>query len=189
MINKVLKKIRMEILFLKFILKYKPNLKKRLSLMGPEYIELGKNVTIGKFWRIENYSTYGKDKFSPSIKIGCNNYIGSFFTILNGCSVLIGDNNLIASHVLITTINHGMNIDNSVFSTQSISVKPVKIGNNCWIGEKVVILPGITIGDNCVIGAGSVVTHNIISNTISAGNPAKVIKKWNFDSNCWESVL
>ena len=55
--------------------------------------------------------------------------------------------------------------------------EPVKIGHNVWIGGNVVILPGVTIGDNCTIGAGSVVTRDIPSSTLSAGNPCRVIRK------------
>ena len=180
MVKKIIKKIKKEYLYLILVIRYKPKMKKRLSLMGPEYLKFGKNVSIGNFWRIENYSKYENYKFLPKTIIGDNNFIGNFFTILNATTIIIGDNNLIASHVLITTINHGSNIEEGTFASQKISVKPITIGNNCWIGENVIILPGVSIGDNCIIGAGSVVTHDILSNTISVGNPAKMIKKWNF---------
>lgn len=55
--------------------------------------------------------------------------------------------------------------------------KPIKIGNNVWIGGNVCVLPGVTIGDNVVIGAGSVVTKDIPANCLVAGNPGKIIKK------------
>ena len=54
-------------------------------------------------------------------------------------------------------------------------IKNVKIGNNCFIGAKAIILPGVSIGDNVIVGAGSVVTKNIPSNVVVAGNPAKII--------------
>jgi acetyltransferase-like isoleucine patch superfamily enzyme len=53
----------------------------------------------------------------------------------------------------------------------------VIIGDNVWIGGNAVVCPGVWIGDNTVIGAGSVVTKNIPSNVIAAGNPCKVIRK------------
>src|SRR5690625_7860100 len=55
--------------------------------------------------------------------------------------------------------------------------KPVKIGNDCWLGANVVVCPGVTIGDNCVIGAGSIVVKDIPNNSFAAGNPCKVIRK------------
>ena len=53
--------------------------------------------------------------------------------------------------------------------------KPIKVGNNIWIGGNVVVLPGVTIGDNVTIGAG--VNKDIESNSIAVGNPCKVIKR------------
>ena len=54
--------------------------------------------------------------------------------------------------------------------------KPINIGNDCWFGGNVTILPGVTIHDNVVVGAGSVVTHDLESGAIYAGNPAKKIR-------------
>ena len=51
-----------------------------------------------------------------------------------------------------------------------------RVGKNCFVGGRSLILPGVEIGDNCVIGAGSIVTKNVASNSVVAGNPAKVIR-------------
>lgn len=53
---------------------------------------------------------------------------------------------------------------------------PITIGDRCWLGINVVVLPGVTIESNCVIGANSVVTQNIPSSSVTVGVPAKVIK-------------
>lgn len=55
-------------------------------------------------------------------------------------------------------------------------VIPVQIGNNVWIGSRVMILKGVTIGNNSVIAAGSIVTKSIPNNSLAAGCPAKVIR-------------
>lgn len=52
-----------------------------------------------------------------------------------------------------------------------------RIGKNCFIGGRSLILPGIEIGDNCVIGAGSVVTKSVPPRTLVAGNPARVLRE------------
>lgn len=57
-------------------------------------------------------------------------------------------------------------------------IKPITIGCNCWIGEKSEILPGVTIGDYSTIGASSVVTKNIPSYCMAAGNPAQIKKQY-----------
>ena len=54
---------------------------------------------------------------------------------------------------------------------------PIKVGNNVWFGGGVTVLPGVTISDNVVVGAGSVVTHDIPTGVIVAGNPAKIIRR------------
>ena len=51
-----------------------------------------------------------------------------------------------------------------------------RIGENCFIGGRSLILPGVEIGDNCIVGAGSVVTRSVPSGSIVAGNPAKVLR-------------
>lgn len=61
------------------------------------------------------------------------------------------------------------------FETGYSRIAPVRIGNNVFIGAGSIILPGVTLGDNVVIGAGSVVTHSIDSNSVAAGNPARVL--------------
>ena len=58
-----------------------------------------------------------------------------------------------------------------------IGTKPVKIGDNVWIGMNAVILKGVTIGDNSVVAAGSVVSKSIPANVVVAGNPAVVVKE------------
>lgn len=54
--------------------------------------------------------------------------------------------------------------------------KPIKLGNNIYIGNNAIIMPGVIVGDNVVIGAGAVVTKNIPSNSVAVGIPARVIK-------------
>ena len=54
--------------------------------------------------------------------------------------------------------------------------KPINVGNNVYIGNDVIILPGVTIGDNVIIGAGAVVSRDIPSNSLAVGVPARVIK-------------
>lgn len=54
--------------------------------------------------------------------------------------------------------------------------KPIVVGNNVYIGNNVIILPGVTIGNNVVIGAGAIVSKDIPDNSVAVGVPAKVIK-------------
>jgi lipopolysaccharide O-acetyltransferase len=63
---------------------------------------------------------------------------------------------------------------------------PIVIGNNCWFGDRVFIIQGVTIGDGVVIGAGSIVTKDIPSNSLAVGVPAKIIKKFSNTTKRWE---
>jgi len=58
-----------------------------------------------------------------------------------------------------------------------VLTKPVRIGDNVWIGMGAIVLKGVTIGDNSVVGAGAVVTKNIPANAVVAGNPARIVKR------------
>ena len=107
-------------------------------------------------------------------EIGKNFFANFNLVILDVCKVKIGDNVLMGPNVSIYTATHPTNakLRNSGLEFG----KPIEIGNGCWIGGSVVLIPGVKIGENSVIGAGSVVTKDIPANVIAVGNPCKVIK-------------
>ena len=116
------------------------------------------------------------------MEIGDNSSISSYTTIYATFGVIIGKDCLISSNCGISSYNHIQSSHNRVKDkNKDVNYsKPVIIGDNVWIGMNVCLLPGIEIGDNSIIGAGSVVTKNIPSNEIWAGNPARFVKKINF---------
>ena len=90
---------------------------------------------------------------------------------------------------MITDHNHGMNPTISGgYSSQPLIVGMVRVDDGAWIGRGVCILPNVIIGKHSVIGAGSIVTHDIPEYSMAAGNPAKVIKKYNKLTCEWEKV-
>lgn len=155
-------------------------------LQGVKDIYIGNRTTIHANCRMQNYYEDGNN---PSIHIGNHCYIGYYFSILNASSVTLGDDVLIASHVLISSENHGVNPESEIpYMNQSLISKAVSIGDGCWIGENVCILPGVTIGKKCIIGAGSIVTKSIPDYSTAVGNPARVIKKYNFNTHSWDAI-
>lgn len=112
--------------------------------------------------------------YGDNVKIGKNFYSNYNLTILDGVDVVFGDNCFIGPNCSFYTAIHPF--DYNLRNKGLEKAKPISIGDNCWFGGGVIVLPGVSIGSNCVIGAGSVVTHNIPDNVIVAGNPAKIIK-------------
>jgi len=86
----------------------------------------------------------------------------------------IGNNSGLGPYSMVHTANHVF--DEKTVSQVKWDRKPVTIGEDCWIGMAVCILPGVTIGDRVIIGAGSVVAKDIPSDVIAVGNPCKPIK-------------
>ena len=115
------------------------------------------------------YCDYGKH-----IRVGKRFFANFGLTVLDEAHVTIGDDCFIGPNVGLYTACHSTNPKER--NTRREWAEPITIGNSVWIGGNVTILPGVTIGDNTTIGAGSVVTHDIPSNCVAAGNPAKVIK-------------
>ena len=62
-------------------------------------------------------------------------------------------------------------------NTETMSFQPIVIGPGCWVGARVIILPGVTIGEGCTIGTGSVVTKSVPDFSVAAGNPARVVRE------------
>ena len=112
--------------------------------------------------------------------------MGCIFVDCN--KITIGNNVLIAPNVQIYTATHPIELNErltpvempeGVQYVRHTFALPVTIGDGCWIGGGVIILPGITIGEGSVIGAGSVVTKDIPTNSLAVGNPCRVIRQIN----------
>lgn len=98
------------------------------------------------------------------------------FTIFDAHEHLeIGRDCMIGPHCYFTDANHGTAGGLSVKS-QKMDTAPVVVEDEVWIGAGVIVLPGVRIGRGAVIGAGSVVTHEIPSNAVAVGNPARVLR-------------
>lgn len=113
--------------------------------------------------------------YGYNIEIGENFFSNFNCTILDGAKVTFGDNVFIGPGCGFYTAGHPL--DAGTRNKGLEYALPIHVGNNVWLGGNVCVLPGVTIGDNCVIGAGSVVTRDIPSGTVAAGNPCRVLKK------------
>jgi lipopolysaccharide O-acetyltransferase len=159
-----------------------------IFVRGKRGIKWGEKLTTGFFCRLETYHD-GKLVFGNQCQI-------NDFVHISACkSVEIGNNVLIASKVFISDHNHGNYKPGNAVIQDSPFISPVErclysdsvvIEDNVWIGEGVAILPGVRIGFGSIIGANSVVTKSIPSFVVATGNPCRVIKKYNENTNSWE---
>ena len=127
--------------------------------------------------------------FEPEIRIGNRVSATGYLTIGAAARVEIGDDALLASHIFISDNQHGHSRTDLPYKYQPLEkIAPVSIGKGCWIGEHVVIMPGVDVGDMSIIGANSVVTKSIPPRSIAVGSPARVIRSWNTETEAWESA-
>lgn len=102
---------------------------------------------------------------------------GSVFWNTEPWIITLGDNVHISDGVRFITHDGGARLFRNQIPDLE-NTQPIKVGDNVFIGNCVIILPGVTIGDNVVIGAGAVVTKNIDDNSVIAGVPARKIESF-----------
>lgn len=178
------------------------------KLLSPFYkikyrIKVDGWVYIGKQTRIlnsKNVHLSNKDQIAAycliiphgkaSIVMGENVTIGMFSRVACINRVSIGKNTLTGPNVFISDYNHEYRDVSKPICNQgnTDSVSGVEIGDDSWIGTNAVICGDVKIGKHVVIGAGAFVNRDIPDYSVAVGNPARVIKKYNFETNQWEKV-
>lgn len=138
--------------------------------------------TLGQASTIEDFSAINNGV--GDVIIGNRTRIGLSNTIIG--PVNIGNDVRLAQNVVLSGLNHNYEEIDSPIHEQGVSTKPIIIEDESWIGANTVILPGVTIGRHSIVAAGSVVTKDIPKYTLVAGNPAKVLKQYNFETQLWE---
>lgn len=140
----------------------------RLRLMAVKHLlrYCGNNVVI------KDKCYFGDGK---RLSVGNRSQLGSNAR-LNG-DITIGEDVMMGPDVVMMATSHEYSrLDIPMNQQGSKPEEPIIIGNDCWIGTRVIILPGVQIGDHSIIAAGSVVTHSFPDNSILGGVPARIIK-------------
>lgn len=149
---------------------------KSMQINNPRAVAIRSRVTISDQFILADLCPNQREV--PKISIGDGCIILYRFQCNAAQSVRIGRNVLIASNVLITDSDHVIEPGGvPVTRNGRFVTRPVFIDDNCWIGQNAVVLKGVTIGRESIVGANSVVTHDVPSRSVVAGNPARVIKK------------
>lgn len=150
----------------------------RMDVLPFNKFELGARSTIEDFCTINNGV--------GDVFIGDGTLIGMSNVIIG--PVNIGNNVIFAQNIVASGLNHEYRDIDVPISLQKTIVTPIIVEDDCWIAANAVITAGVTIGKHSVVAAGAVVTKSIPPYSVAAGNPAKVIKKYDFAANEWTTV-
>lgn len=168
----------------------------RVEILFPGYFSVGDNVAIGRDSYLNCLSAEGvrvgnnvrlKENLwlqvtshltetGKGIEIGDNCYIGPKCILGGGGGVKIGSNVTFGAGVDVLAENHRFDDVDKPISRQGVHRSGIVIEDDCWLGNKVVVLDGLTIGRGSVIGAASVVTRDVPRYSVAVGNPARVIR-------------
>lgn len=113
--------------------------------------------------------------YGYNIEIGENFFMNFNCVILDAAKVRFGDNVFVAPNCGFYTAGHPLDVRRRNMGLEY--ARPIRVGDNVWIGAHACVLPGVDIGDNSVIGAGSVVTENVPGGVLAAGNPCRIIRE------------
>lgn len=145
-----------------------------IHYFGYTHVRERRRIAIGKGTRIApNVSLRNGER----ITMGRDCHVGERCYLWAGDSggrILLGDFVSLAPEVFITASNYQF-VAGRPFRNQPKRERDVTIGNDVWLGARVVVTAGVTIGDGCIVGAGAVVTRDLPAGSIAAGVPAKVI--------------
>ena len=165
------------------------NIQKGVIINNPQCVYIGKHVGIGSHTFIGPVIEYAQITYNPKIIIGDGTWIGKHCSIAAINKVEIGRNVLFAGYVHITDHSHGYEDISCPIAPQRLTSKgAVIIEDDCWLGFNCEILSGVHIGKHCIIAARAVVTKDVPSYSIAAGNPARIVKQYNFKTQKWEKT-
>lgn len=170
-------------------------------IINPDRIFFGDNVSIGPgsiIYAVTQYPGISirnperKQKvqnFNSKIKIGNRVTATGSLQIFSQREIIIEDDVMFATNVFINDALHGYQTAAVPYKYQELCrIKSIVIKEGSWIGQNVVVLPGVTIGQHSIIGANSLVTRNVPEMCIAFGNPTRVRKKWDKANQKWVSV-
>lgn len=142
------------------------------------------NFRLGQYSTIEDFCTVNNGV--GEVIIGDHTRVGIGNVIIGPVS--IGNHVILAQNIVLSGLNHTYTDINTPIRLQKVTTADIFIEDEVWIGANSVITAGVTIGKHSVVAGGSVVTKSVPSFCVVAGNPAKIIKCYNKETDKWERV-
>lgn len=136
---------------------------------------------LGDYSTIEDFCTVNNGV--GDVIIGNETRIGMGNVVIGPVS--IGNNVIFAQNIVMSGLNHSYEDLDTPISKQKETTALITVEDDCWIGANAVITAGVTIGKHSVVAAGAVVTKNIPPYSVAVGNPARVIKQYDFEKKQW----
>lgn len=109
------------------------------------------------------------------LRVGARTFVNFGLTALDVAPITVGDDVQIGPHVQLLTPTHP--VEAGARRAKWEAARPIRIGDNVWLGGGVVVLPGVSIGANTVVGAAAVVTRDLPGDVVAVGNPARIIRR------------
>ena len=169
---------------------------------NPDRIHLGDDVKIGPNsvlsantqypggWLHHPKGQHVSQQFTPTLEIGDRVTATGALQIYALDRITIEDDVMFATNVFICDGLHGYETADVPYKYQGMTrIAPIRIGYGSWIGQNVVIMPGVTIGRLAIVGANSVVTKAIPAQCIAMGTPARIVKRWSDEQATWENSI
>jgi acetyltransferase-like isoleucine patch superfamily enzyme len=150
----------------------------RADILPFNKFSLGDRSTIEDFCTVNNGV--------GDVFIGNDSRVGLGSVIIG--PVTIGNQVILAQNIVLSGLNHTYTDVEVPIRLQKVTTAPIVVEDEAWIGANAVITAGVTIGKHSVVAGGSIVTKNIPPYSVAVGNPARVIKQYNFETKAWEKV-
>ncbi len=150
----------------------------RLDVLPWNPFVLGEKSTIEDFSTINN--GVGEVLIGKQCRVGLGN------TLIG--PVILKDHVRLAQNVVLSGLNHNFEDVSQPIHSQGVRTAPIIIDEETWIGANVTIVAGVHVGKHSIVAGGSVVTKDIPPYSVAVGNPARVVKQYNPETQQWERI-
>jgi acetyltransferase-like isoleucine patch superfamily enzyme len=148
-----------------------------VNIAGAQHVHIGAGVVLGPGCSLMVGGIRSAEDIrivlADGVSIAGNGTISAFESVVLGVDVLLARGVYISDH------NHAYRGTDRAVKHQGVdTIAPVVIGNGAWLGQNVVITPGVHVGTGAVVAANAVVTRDVPSYSLAVGSPARIIRSW-----------